>query len=405
MEGEQKICIRRTPPVGGVRDWSLDHKGDSRPTMGRFPTQGSLMGGRSVRTTGVDEHSTAPLSYPDRVPPTTGLSDLPRRPTDQGSEPILREQTTQGPTRAGKKNQSMWTLLLFALLGLALAGLGTIYVKRRRLDRKNKAVIDDLLAASSPPAHPVPRPGDWDDLPTPIQRYLTHVLQDEQPSIQTVRLRQTGTFRSDGETSDWKNFSAIQHVTTHPPGFVWDASIEMMPGLSVWVLDAFADGQGILRARLGGVLPVANPPPGPALDEGELLRYLAESPLYPTALLPRAGVSWTAINDQSARATIEHRGTTASLVFHVNDRNEVERVTGKRPFARDDGTYEERGWNGTWTNYERRNGLLVPVDGEVAWSTPTGEMTYWRGHMDTIEHQFAGTGGATRSPNAPHASI
>lgn len=176
----------------------------------------------------------------------------------------------------------MWTLFPLALLGLALAGLGTIYVKRRRLDRENKAVTNDLLAASSPPAHPVPRPGDWDDLPTPIQRYLTHVLQDEQPSIQTVRLRQTGTFRSDGETSDWKNFSAIQHVTTHPPGLVWDASIEMMLGLSVRVLDAFVDGQGILRARLGGVLPVADPPPGPALDEGELLRYLAEAP--PTAL-------------------------------------------------------------------------------------------------------------------------
>lgn len=299
----------------------------------------------------------------------------------------------------------MWTFLLFAAFGLALAGLATIYVKRRRLDRKNKAVIDDLHAASMPPAPPVIRPGDWDDLPAPIRRYLTHVLRDEQPSIQTVRLEQTGTFRSADGASNWNAFTAVQHVSTRPPGFVWDASIEMMPGLSVRVLDAYADGRGALRARLGGVLPVADPPPGPALDEGELMRYLAEAPLYPTALLPTMGISWTPIDDHSARATLTHRGTTASLVFHVNDRDEVERVTGTRPFARDDGTYEDRAWKGTWTNYEHRNGLLVPAEGEVAWIHSDEEAPYWRGHMDTISYQFADTGGTTRRPNALHASI
>lgn len=283
----------------------------------------------------------------------------------------------------------MGMTLLFAVLGLTAVGLGAVaYVERRRLARKNETVVDDLLAAVEPSPRRTFRPSDCDDLPAPIQRYLAHVLRNGQPVVQTVRLQQTGTFRSGGTGAPWNDFTATQHVTTRPPGFVWDASITMLPGLSVRVLDAYAEGQGTLWARLGGVVTVANPPSGPALDEGELMRYLAEAPLYPTALLPGMGVTWTPVNDRSARATLEHRGTTASLLFHINDQNEVERVTGKRPFLKDDGSSERRPWKGYWRNYEPRNGMLVPTDGEVAWIHPEGEVSYWRGHMERVEHQF-----------------
>jgi hypothetical protein len=283
----------------------------------------------------------------------------------------------------------MWPPLFLLLLGVAVVGLSaTIYVGRNRLDRKNNAVVSDLRAAVEPRSTQRFRASDIEELPGPVRRYLSHVLRDEQPLVQTVRLEQTGTFRSGSPSSSWHAFTATQHVTVRPPGFVWDASIRMMPGLSVRVLDAYAKGEGKLWARLGGVVPVADPTPGPALDKGELLRYLAEAPLYPTALLPGMGVEWTPINDRSARGTLKHRGTTASLIFHVNNRSEVERVTGKRPFLADDGTYENCAWKGTWHNYEQRSGLRVPTEGEVAWIHPKGETPYWRGQMERVEYQF-----------------
>lgn len=289
----------------------------------------------------------------------------------------------------------------FVVLGLAIVGLiATIYVERGRLDQKNKALVDDLLAAVEPsPTQPL-RTSDCADLPAPVRRYLTHVLRDGQPSVHTVRMQQTGTFRSGSAASDWRSFTATQHVTTRPPGFVWDATIDLAPWISVRVVDAYRDGRGLLRAKLGGVLTVANPTPGPGLDEGELMRYLAEAPLYPTVLLPGMGVTWTAVNDRSARATLEHRGTTASLLFHVNDRNEVERVTGRRPFMKEDGTSEYRPWKGYWRNYERRNGMRVPVDGEVAWIHPEGEVSYWRGHMETMDYRS----GSLMEPSMRRAS-
>lgn len=292
----------------------------------------------------------------------------------------------------------MWNKLLLSLLGLSVAGLAAVIVVERTRERKNAVLLEDLLAAAeSPPARTLSSE-EVTDLPPPIQRYLAHVLPEEPPSVRAVRIEQQGTFRSGGAASEWSSFTATEHVTIQPPGFVWDASIEMFPWVPVRVVDAYHDGRGALWARLGSVLSVADMAPSPELDEGELMRYLAEAPLYPTALLPGGGVTWTPIDGRSARATLEHRGTTASLVFHVNDRDEVERVMGHRAFAKDDGTFEYRPWTGYWRNYEIRNGVRVPLDGEVAWVYPAeGEVSYWRGHMAEIEYLSDGPDGSIRT--------
>lgn len=280
----------------------------------------------------------------------------------------------------------MWTRSLLTGLGLASAGLiGTAYVKQCRFRRETARRVTDLLAAADDPG-PLPAP-DLKALPPPIRRYLEHVLPEEPPPVHTVRLWQRGSFRT-APTHSWRPFTATQHVTLQPPGFVWDASVRMMPWVPVRVIDEFRGGQGALCAKLGGVLTVAEPAPGPALNEAELMRYLAEAPLYPTALLPGRGVEWTPIGDRSARATLTVQDTTASLVFHVNEWDEISRVTGKRAYVQEDGTTEPRPWHGYWRRYTMRNGIRVPLEGEVAWVHPDdGEVAYWRGHIDQIEHQ------------------
>jgi hypothetical protein len=40
-------------------------------------------------------------------------------------------------------------------------------------------------------------------------------------------------------------------------------------------------------------------------------------------------------------------------------------------------------------NYEERGGMLVPLDGEVAWLLPEGAKPYWRGHIAKIVYEFA----------------
>ncbi len=94
----------------------------------------------------------------------------------------------------------------------------------------------------------------------------------------------------------------------------------------------------------------------------------------------------TVINEILQAEVTEHLG--AKPGEQTADRNEVERITGTRPCLTDDKTYEERPWKGTRRNHERRNGMLVPTGGEVAWIHPEGAVAYWRGHMESVEYQF-----------------
>ena len=186
-------------------------------------------------------------------------------------------------------------------------------------------------------------------------------------------------------TAPWRPFSAMQHFTVDPPGFVWDASFEIVPLVPVRVVDLYKAGEGALRAKILSTIPIVDAKPSPEMNSGELVRYLAETVWFPTALLPGEGVDWAPIDEHSARATLNHNGTTVSLVFYFNIRNEVERVFAESRYREVDGAFEPTPWTGHFSNYQVRNGMLIPIDGKVAWNLPGGDLSYWRGHLEEIE--------------------
>lgn len=54
------------------------------------------------------------------------------------------------------------------------------------------------------------------------------------------------------------------------------------------------------------------------LARGEFMRWFAEAPWYPTALLPSQGVRWQAVDDTSAQATLVDGPLTVTLLFRFN---------------------------------------------------------------------------------------
>lgn len=271
---------------------------------------------------------------------------------------------------------------LLAAVALLVLALG---VSARRFDRRIEGYIDDLQADAESSADRF-RAASVADAPAPVRRYLETVLEDGQPLVETVSIEQSGEFRLGGPDGDWCAFTASQYCSREPPAFVWDAQIEVAPLVPARVLDCYVRGAGRLRARLRGAIPVASAGPDPELDEGELLRYLAESVWYPTALVPGDRLEWEPIDDDAARATLEHGGRSASLVFEFDESGLVERVSGER-YRQEEGDYAT--WVGYFRAYEQRNGRLVPTEGEVAWALPEGESSYWRGTIDRIDHRDA----------------
>ncbi len=223
-------------------------------------------------------------------------------------------------------------------------------------------------------------------LPAPVVRYFRKVLKDGQPLARHVRLRQEGSMLAQPtDPNGWRPFEATQDFSTNPAGFVWDASIRMAPGLAVRVRDASVNGAGSMFGAALGLFTVVRMENTPQIGTAALQRYLAEACWFPTALLPSAGVVWTALDDSTARAALTVAGTTATLDFHFLSDSLIGRVFALRGRAVGDSSIPTP-WEGRWTEWAERNGVLIPVAGEVAWLLPEGRQAYWRGRITEIAY-------------------
>lgn len=267
------------------------------------------------------------------------------------------------------------------LVAFLVAALGAVGWRRQQTAQH----VAELRQAATTDRDRVVTNDDLEGLPTPVRAYFTTVLEEGQPYVDTVRLEQRGKLRPGDGSSAWKPFAATQYVTAEPPGFVWDATVSLVPFVSVRVRDRFAAWSGAASVSLGGVVPLERADSRPELDEAALMRYLAEAVWYPTALLPAEGVEWDAIDDRTAKATIEHGDVAASLTVSFTDDNEIARVHADR-YRRVDGGYELTPWSGYWRAYETRNGVRVPTVGDVVWHRPDGNMHAWHGRVTEIQY-------------------
>ena len=268
---------------------------------------------------------------------------------------------------------------------LLLLPCGVIAIARVRWQAASAALAARVERACGP------QPGRFDGaaldaLPAPVSRYLRAVLPRGAPRVLRARVSQRGEFLVDPAREGWRPFVATQRFATRPPGFVWDARIRVAPGVAVHVRDAFVDGEGSMRASFMGLRRLAQVEGTPEIAAGALHRYLAEAMLFPTALLPGGGVTWDALDDSHARATLTAGGTTVSLDFHFGKDGLVDGVFTPVRSRDVGGRGVPTPWRGRWWAYEEHGGMRVPTRGEAEWVLPEGPQVYWRGHVAGFEY-------------------
>jgi hypothetical protein len=224
-------------------------------------------------------------------------------------------------------------------------------------------------------------------LPPPVRRYFEFALSPGQPVVVTAHATSRGEFRMRPD-GGWHSFTATQDYTVSPHAFVWDAEIDVGPFVEVNVADRYLNGEGAIYARVAAVVPVVDQRGTPELAAGELLRYLAEAVVMPTALLPSAGVSWTPVNDNTARASLSDHGTTVSAIFHFGPRGEIVRVSAQR-YRDVSGKSVMTPWVGQFHEYKSVQGMMIPMVGEVAWILSGGVSSYYRGTTTNITFELA----------------
>jgi len=194
-----------------------------------------------------------------------------------------------------------------------------------------------------------------------------------------VRLTQTGRIRRSLSAEAWMTFTAVQTISALECSFDWQA--QTGPFGVVTACDAIKDGKPRFDIMAFGLIPIARATPSAALLRGELMRYLAELPMAPDAMLRNRALSW---RDDGPDAI----GVSAGA---GDGRAEVRLLLGtdgrvKGAFAPDrprsaNKDFLPTPWHCQFSDYRPQNGLWLPFQGEVAWEIDGKRIAYWRGQV------------------------
>lgn len=279
----------------------------------------------------------------------------------------------------------MWfSLGLFALLMIAAVACILLF-GRFRWEVSVNELKDSIQAEYSHPRIRAFQAEEIAGLPAPVERYFRTILKAGQPIIKAVNIKHLGTFNM-GEK--WVPFESSQYVITRRPGFVWGARLRMTPGVGVFVRDAYVAGEGALVAKIMGLITVMEQSGTPELAQGELMRFLAEATWYPTAFLPSQGLRWEAVDEMQASATLTDGSSEVTLLVSFNEQGLISTVHSDGRCREVNGQYVATPWEGRFWDYECRDGMMVPIEGEVSWLLPEGPKPYWRGRIQRIEYEF-----------------
>jgi hypothetical protein len=197
--------------------------------------------------------------------------------------------------------------------------------------------------------------------------------------IDTLRFRQAGRFN---QGNKWLSMTAVQTISAKSDnlGFVWEAKVDVVQSWlknwlpKIWVCDAWVNGDGYLLASLNGAVPVidknAFAEHKKELQKGEMMRWLAEAFLIPTALLPEAGiVTWTSddsSSSDSAKLTMTDETSGIKCEIDVTFSNDAITIRALRPKV-DGNKVTTDHWGGTVSCFKCVEGMWIPTHMECGW--------------------------------------
>ena len=266
--------------------------------------------------------------------------------------------------------------------------VASLWFARLWQQRALAAYVDTLEFAARATKSPAATQQDLDALPPPVRRYFDHVLGEEKRTLRLAHYTQVGALRTGTRSDRWMDFTASQVIAPMRTEFIWNARVSLLPLLHLRVRDSLIDGRGAGQVTLLSAIPVGGAGGNMEMNSGALHRFLAEAVWFPTALLPSENLYWEPIDERRALATLSCGEIAVSLEFRFNERDEVAGIYTPGRWGSFDGGYKQMPWEGRFSHYTQREGILVPSRGEVGWLANGEWQAVWRGTIVDAKLEF-----------------
>lgn len=202
-------------------------------------------------------------------------------------------------------------------------------------------------------------------LPASVQKWLAASGIIDKPIIKSVKLKQKALMKMKPEQEDWYEAEAVQYFNSEHPAFIWQVKMKMMSFIQIVGRDKLENGKGEMLIKLLGLIPVVYTKDNYKLNTGTIQRYLGEIVWFPSAAL-NENISWEAIDDTTAKATLTLNGTSGKGTFYFDKNGLFKKFSTQRYFGgEEDSKLEE--WVITVQENKEFNGIIIPNKMTATW--------------------------------------
>ena len=200
------------------------------------------------------------------------------------------------------------------------------------------------------------------DLPEPVRRFFTYTIVEGTPLYTVADIRMEGQFSlGTKQKPNYLNMTARQ-VLAAPAGFVWKTQV----GKGLMQMSG-SDSAIWTRFWMAGIAPVARM--GGSVDHTRSAfgRYVAEAVFWtPAALLPRSGVTWEAVDENTARVIVRHMDLEQAVDVKLTSKGQPTHVSFARwSDANPDKVHRLQPFGGYLSEYREFQGFRLPTHVEA----------------------------------------
>lgn len=244
-------------------------------------------------------------------------------------------------------------------LGLLLLTLG-LQAWRWADARLARSAWSQLAAARTPlPARF--NPAMVADLPEPAARFFRFAIAPGTPLAAAAEIDMGGEVGLGTKEAPGYRPMRARQILAAPHGLVW----RLRAGSGVMRIsgsDGMVDGRSWVRFWLLGLVPVVRAGEDADHLRAAFGRVVAEAAFWtPAALLPQAGARWEAVDADTARATLRHRGMTQTVDIRLDEEGRplwvsIPRWTDANP----ERAYRLQPFGGTLSDFREVGGYRLP---------------------------------------------
>jgi hypothetical protein len=270
------------------------------------------------------------------------------------------------------------------LVNLILIMALTVSYHKRKFNMMVEAEIDTLVEGITNNKIIVTKQS-LQYLPQIVQKWLIRSNVIGKPMAHSVYLKQKGMMRLKPD-GNWLSMRAEQFINAQTPGFIWNAVIDSGFLIPIHGRDKYFHGHGNMLIKAMYSLPIADST-GDEIDQGVLMRFLAEIVWFPTAGLCDY-IRWEYVSETSARAIINYGSTTASGIFNFATDGDIKGFEGMR-YRDSDNHYSLEKWSIAIKEYKEFNGLRIGHKSEVTWKLASGDFMWLAVELTDIEFNYS----------------